>query len=92
MRITLNFRGQIATALGESSVQFDVHSGATINSIIQDLAQRGGVAFTDIAFDSHGKPNRTLLVAVDGEQSTDFEIAIAPETKEITFIPPIAGG
>ena len=92
MRITLNFRGQIATALGGSSDQVDVDTGASINSILQDLALCGGEAFTDIAFDSHGKPNRTLLVAVDGEQATDFEMALAPHVKEITFIPPIAGG
>ncbi|MFP6873974.1 MAG: MoaD/ThiS family protein [Verrucomicrobiales bacterium] len=92
MRIILNFRGQLANALGGSSEKIDVDCGSSINSILQDLALRGGTAFTDIAFDSHGTPSRTLLVAVDGEQVTDFGMALASHTKEITFIPPIAGG
>lgn len=92
MRIVINFRGQLANALGGSSDQIEVNSSSSINSILQDLAFRGGTAFTDIAFDCHGKPSRTLLVAVDGEQITDFEMALAPDTQEITFIPPIAGG
>jgi molybdopterin converting factor small subunit len=92
MRIALNFRGQLANALGGSSDQIDINSSSSINSILNGLALRGGEAFTEIAFDSHGRPSRTLLVAVDGEQITDFEMAIAPHAKEITFIPPIAGG
>ena len=43
-------------------------------------------------FDSEGRQRRTLLVAIDGEQVVDFESPISDGAREITLMPPIAGG
>ena len=92
MTINIHYRGQLANAMGVDSEELDIVPPSSISSILQGLAEKGGGAFADIALDADGVPRRTLLVAVDGEQVTDFSMEVSPNVNEITLIPPIAGG
>ena len=92
MRATIQFRGQLATATGQSEAERDLAPGDTLSSLIAALADEHGEAFREIVFDSEGRQRRTLLVAIDGEQVVDFESPISDGAREITLMPPIAGG
>ena len=86
MKLTINYRGQLATSEGTDHVTLNVTAGASLRSVILEVVQN------DIVVDADGKIRRTLLVAVDGEQVLDLEMPITESTREITLIPPIAGG
>lgn len=92
MTISIHYRGQLASAMGLESEVADIEQGSSVCSILQDLAGRAGDAFSEIALDANGVPRRTLLVAIDGEQVTDFGKEITSHVNEITLIPPISGG
>ena len=92
MAVIIHYRGQLATAMGVDSEEVDIGQASSIRSLLQELSARAGGAFAEIALDVNGVPRRTLLVAIDGEQITDFGMEIASDVKEITLIPPIAGG
>ena len=83
MTITLQYRGQLATALGTSTETTKIASDTTLQSIIDATAARMG----DLA-----PLCQTLLIAIDGQQATDFAAPIPESTREITLMPPIAGG
>lgn len=92
MSVIIHYRGQLASAMGVDSEELDIAQASSIRSVLQEISARGGGAFAEIALDDYGAPRRTLLVAIDGEQITDFGLKIASHVKEITLIPPIAGG
>ena len=92
MTVIIHYRGQLASAMGVDSEEVNIEQASSIRSVLQELSARAGSAFAEIALDENGVPRRTLLVAIDGEQITDFGMELAPHVKEITLIPPIAGG
>ena len=60
--------------------------------MIADLVAELGDGVREIVCDSEGQQRRTLLVAIDGEQVVDFESPLGGDVREITLMPPIAGG
>lgn len=86
MKLTINYRGQLATSEGTDHVTLDVAAGVALRSVILKAVQN------DIVQDADGGIRRTLLVAVDGEQVLNLDAPITEATREITLIPPIAGG
>ena len=92
MKLTLCYRGQLATAAGIASEEIEVEPGTSALSIVQDAARRAGGEFEGMVFDADGQPLRTLLVAADGEQLVDLSVPVGEGVREITLMPPIAGG
>ena len=92
MIVTVQYRGQLSFAMGLDFEEVHLREGTSIEMLLKELAERGGEKFGEIALDGEGVPLRTLLVAVDGIQVTDFRVPIDDQVKEITLIPPIAGG
>ena len=93
MTIQLNYRGQLALAAKAPSEEINPRPGTTIADLIKAAAARHGQDFAKLILASDGSFRSTLLVALDGEQIQNPEEAQLPETaKEITLLPPIAGG
>ena len=92
MTVTVQYKGQLRLTMGLDSEEVRVPEGVSIEILLKDLAERGGKEFAEIALDGDGLPLRTLLVAIDGIQVTDLRLPIDAHVKEITLIPPIAGG
>ena len=92
MKVTIQYRGQLATAAGRDREEREVEPGQNLRSLIGDLAESGGGGFADIARDSDGRVRRTLLVAVDGEQVVDLDAPLGEGIREIMLLPPISGG
>jgi len=92
VKVTIQFRGQLATATGQSSVEREIAMGETLTALIGMLAEEHGDAFREIVLDAEGRQRRTLLIAVEGEQVVDFDAPIREGAREITLMPPIAGG
>ena len=92
MNVTVQLRGQLATAAGRGEAGRELAPGESLTGLIAALADEHGEAFREIVFDGEGRQRRTLLVAVDGEQAVDFDAPIGEGVREITLMPPIAGG
>ncbi len=92
MKVQLNYRGQLAAASGTASEAVEVAAGDSVLAIVGDAARRIGGEFEAMVFGPDGEARRTLLVAVDGEQAVDLSAPIGGGVREITLMPPIAGG
>ncbi|MFT4549458.1 MAG: molybdopterin converting factor small subunit [Verrucomicrobiales bacterium] len=93
MPIQLNYRGQLALAASSPSEEIDPPAGATIADLIKQAATRHGADFAKLILAADGTFRSTLLVALDGEQIQNPAETQLPETaKELTLLPPIAGG
>jgi molybdopterin converting factor small subunit len=92
VNVTIQYRGQLATATGQSEAERELAADETLTHLIASLAEEHGAAFREIVLDAQGRQRRTLLVAIDGEQAVNFEAPIAEGVREITLMPPIAGG
>lgn len=92
MNVCIRFRGQLATAVGAASADRDLDGSCSVGGLIAALAADYGEAFREITHDADGNQRRTLLVAVDGEQVVDFDAPLGDGVREITLMPPIAGG
>lgn len=93
MNIQLNYRGQLAIAAKCPSEEINPRPGTSIADIIRAAAARHGEDFSKLVLASDGTFRSTLLVALDGEQVQDPEAAQIPDSaRELTLLPPIAGG
>ncbi len=92
MTVRLNYRGQLAGAAGRSSEEVEADPADTVLSLVLAAARRAGGEFEAMVFDGDGAPRRTLLVASDGEQVVDLSVPVGEDVREITLMPPIAGG
>ena len=93
MTIQLNYRGQLAMAAMRPSEEIDPRPGTKISDIIRAAAARNGHEFAKLVLASDGSFRNTLLIALDGEQVQNPDQAVLPASaREITLLPPIAGG
>ena len=92
MKVQLNYRGQLAAASGAASEVVEAAAGYSLLAIVGAAARRIGGEVEAMVFDPDGEPRRTLLIAVDGEQMVDLSAQIGDGVREITLMPPIAGG
>lgn len=93
MTVQLNYRGQLAIAAKSPSEVINPRPGTSIADLIRAAAARHGQDFARLVLADDGTFRSTLLVALDGDQVQNPEDTRLPETaKEITLLPPIAGG
>ena len=93
MTIQLNYRGQLAIAAKISTEEINPRPGTMISDLIRAAAARHGEGFSKLTLAADGSFRSTLLIALDGEQVQNPEETPLPETaKELTLLPPIAGG
>ena len=78
IKITVQFAGQVASDMGESSKVLEVEKGAKLKAILEEVDKRTG-----------GRYN--FLVSVDNEVCPDYNIDI-DETSDILLISPMSGG
>jgi molybdopterin converting factor small subunit len=90
--VRVHYCGQLGIAAGRGHAEIPVEDGVTIGDFVRALAERTGGEFARLVLDGEGKLRSTLLVAVDGEQVADFARAIEGNVREVTLLPPIAGG
>jgi len=93
MTIQLNYRGQLAIAASSPTEEINPRPGTSIADVIRAAAARHGKDFSKLILGEDGNFRSTLLIALDGDQIQDPEETQIPESaKEITLLPPIAGG
>jgi molybdopterin converting factor small subunit len=92
MKLKLDYAGQLGIAAGASAEEVDVSPGSTIAEIIVAAAGRHGSGFAELVQNRAGEIERTLLVAIDGEQVTDLGRQVGDSARELMILPPIAGG
>ncbi len=93
MTIQLNYRGQLAIAAKGSTEEINPRPGTPVADLIRAAAARHGEEFSKLILAADGTGRSTLLIALDGEQIQDPEETKLPEgARELTLLPPIAGG
>jgi molybdopterin converting factor small subunit len=78
LKITVQFAGQVANDMGESSKVLEMEKGAKLKSIVEEVDKRTG-----------GRYN--FLVSVDNEVCPDYNIDV-DEDSDILLISPMSGG
>ncbi len=92
MKLAIQLRGQLAAAAAAASLEREFAEGVSAAEVVGALAAEFGGEFAAVALDGAGAVRRTLLVAADGAQVADPEQALAGGVRELTLLPPIAGG
>ena len=92
MKVTVNYKGQIATEAGKESEDLHLNEPLPLIEILQALSEKAADAVDDFIFDEERIPRRSLLVVVNDEQVIDFQNTIIKEDCVISLLPPIAGG
>jgi molybdopterin converting factor small subunit len=93
MTIQLNYRGQLAIAANSPSEEINPRPGTSVADVVRAAAARHGEAFAKLILATDGTFRSTLLIALDGDQIQDPEATRLSEScKDITLLPPIAGG
>ena len=92
MKVTVRYRGQLATAMGVASEEMELPQGSTPASLVREISARASDGFASLMVDGDGVPRRSLLVAIDGEQAVDYDEVLCDEVREVVLMPPIAGG
>ena len=93
MTIQLNYRGQLAIAAKCPSEEINPRPGTPVADLVRAAAARHGEEFAKLILDGDGTFRSTLLIALDGDQIQDpEETKLSENAREITLLPPIAGG
>ena len=93
MRVTLQFRGQLALAVGgKPELEFDVEPGMPLRDLLEKIAASREEHFRELVFDAQGNCGSTLFVAIDDEHVRAPDAVIPEGAREIVIMPPIAGG
>jgi|TARA_B110000196_G_C20813370_1_gene505762 molybdopterin converting factor small subunit len=90
--VTINYKGQIATEVGEDTEELSFQEPLPLIELLQALSAKATHVVSDFIFDAEGSPRRSLLVAVDDEQVIDFQNTLIKDDCVISLLPPIAGG
>ena len=92
MNLKVSYRGQLATAVGSTEEEWEFDEGTAISDILDLLTTRHGENFGKFVMGTAGCVSKSLLVALDGEQIVDATHQITDRNRELTLLPPIAGG
>lgn len=92
MTIQLHYRGQLAIAAKSPTEEINPRPGTTVADVIMAAAARHGRDFSDLILAADGSFRSTLLIALDGDQVLDPNSPLPASAREITLLPPIAGG
>lgn len=93
MTIQLNYRGQLAIAANTHSEEIEPSPETTIADLVRAAAARHGEEFARLVLAPDGLLRSTLLIALDGDQiQNPDEVVLSESARELTFLPPIAGG
>ena len=89
----VHYSGQLALASSVTEETIDIAEGAsTVQDVVARLAERHGEAFKKLIYHEDGHIERTLFMALDGEQVTDLAMPLTAAHQELMLMPPIAGG
>ncbi len=90
--LQVHYSGQLALASSAAEETVDLAEGATVQEVVAQVAERHGDGFKKLIFQEDGHIERTLFIALDGEQVTDLTTPLTAHHRELMLMPPIAGG
>ncbi|MGI9244592.1 MAG: MoaD/ThiS family protein, partial [Verrucomicrobiales bacterium] len=83
----------LGIAAKTQSEEIDPRPGTTIGDLVLAAAARNGDEFARLVLDADGALRSSLLIALDGDQIQDpAETPLPDSARELTLLPPIAGG
>ena len=92
MMITVYFTSQLKMAVGKSSESFELEDGATMNGLLDRLADKHGEAFRKLVFDAEGRLQPSLLLCRGDDQvERDDDVPLA-DGDSVTLLAAISGG
>ena len=92
MTLQVHYSGQLALASAAAEESIAFAEGTTVQEIVAQVAELHGEGFKRLVFQEDGRIERTLFVALDGEQVTDLDTPLSKHHRELMLMPPIAGG
>jgi len=94
VRVHVEYTGQVQAALNRKTETMDVPAGGTVESLLVQVADRGGSRVRSHLFTAAGRIQPGLLVAVNGVAGSAAATAARPlaEDDAVIVIVPIAGG
>jgi MoaD family protein len=93
MNIRVEFTGQVRTVIGQADDRVELSEGATVATLLEQLGRRYEGARPHL-IDASRKPQRSLLVAINGTALSSRQAAstVLHEGDAVVLLPPIAGG
>jgi len=94
MKVSVKFLASIREIVGAHEIQFEFHSGDTVESLLEALESRFGTEFKDAVGKPFEDENPKIRILVNG-RDIDFLRGPKTELKEgdvVVLIPPVAGG
>lgn len=85
-------QGQLAIAANLNTITKEIPQGTTLAQLIQEIATTLPAEAQNLLLTEQGTPRTSLFAALDTQHQRDLNIPIPPETKELTLMPPMAGG
>lgn len=92
MQVTVQYSGQIQTAVGCTDERLELAEGTTLEALIRTLADRHGNGAANVFIDGTGNAQPTLMLVVNNRQvpaGTRQELA---DGDEVVILQPISGG
>jgi molybdopterin converting factor small subunit len=92
VKITVRFSAQLRAAAGEAARTVEATEGATVQEVIQEIAELYGNGFRSLLLDSEAVLQPSVLVFADGEQVLWDSPAPLRSDQTLIITTPIAGG
>ncbi|HUY88163.1 MAG TPA: MoaD/ThiS family protein [Pirellulales bacterium] len=94
MNVSVEFTGQLRTAMGHANDWVELPEGATVAMLLVQLGQRCGEAARTHLLNASKQPQPSLLVAINGTAFPSRQAAstVLSEGDTVVLLPPIAGG
>ncbi len=93
MKMIVDYTGQLASVAGVSEETIELPACESLLSVVGRLAESHGEKFSELVFDEDGRIRSTLLVVLDGEQTSGDKNSLElAGVKVLMLMTPIAGG
>ncbi len=94
MKIRVQYKGQLRTALNCGEEEIELPDGSTVASLLSNLSQRHADTKTQQLLIASGRTPTSLLIVVNDTaiSAHQFSAAMLYAGDVVTLLPPIAGG
>jgi MoaD family protein len=92
MRVVIHYLAQVKQAAGAASETVEIDSGATVQELVRQLADRQGDSLRRLLFDSSNQLSASILLFAGDEQVRWETTRPLTDGDELSILAPMAGG
>jgi molybdopterin converting factor small subunit len=92
MIIDVHYTTQLRAALGQAQQRVTIDDGATLDQLLQQLADDQPEVFSRLVLDAQGQLLPNIILCVDDQQVTAADRHVLHDGAQVTLLSAISGG